>query len=107
MVTVGSFSPIVECESDPMSFSSLVTYLPFPYLRPVYEMVIDKEIIMRRRNDGYVNATHILKVANFDKPQRTRILEREVQTGQHEKVQGGYGKSQGEHTELVHYVYSG
>ncbi|KAJ9105232.1 hypothetical protein QFC21_001597 [Naganishia friedmannii] len=63
--------------------------------RPVYEMVLDKEIIMRRRNDGWINATHILKVANFDKPQRTRILEREVQVGEHEKVQGGYGKSQG------------
>lgn len=58
-------------------------------------MVIEKEIIMRRRNDGWINATHILKVANFDKPQRTRILEREVQVGTHEKVQGGYGKSQG------------
>ena len=36
------------------------------------------------------------KVADFDKPQRTRILEREVQRGVHEKVQGGYGKYQGE-----------
>lgn len=50
---------------------------------------------MRRKVDGWVNATHILKVANFDKPQRTRILEREVQKGTHEKVQGGYGKYQG------------
>lgn len=37
----------------------------------------------------------ILKVAGFDKPQRTRVLEREVQKGTHEKVQGGYGKYQG------------
>jgi hypothetical protein len=36
-----------------------------------------------------------LKVAGFDKPQRTRVLEREVQKGEHEKVQGGYGKYQG------------
>jgi transcription factor MBP1 len=42
-----------------------------------------------------MNATQILKVADFDKPQRTRILEREVQKGTHEKVQGGYGKYQG------------
>ena len=42
-----------------------------------------------------MNATQILKVAEFDKPQRTRILEREVQKGTHEKVQGGYGKYQG------------
>lgn len=50
---------------------------------------------MRRKHDGWVNATHILKVANFDKPQRTRILEKEVQKGVHEKIQGGYGKYQG------------
>ncbi|ANB11816.1 transcription factor MBP1 [Sugiyamaella lignohabitans] len=50
---------------------------------------------MKRQSDGWVNATHILKVANFDKPQRTRILEREVQRGTHEKIQGGYGKYQG------------
>lgn len=51
---------------------------------------------MRRRSDAYLNATQILKVAGFDKPQRTRVLEREVQKGEHEKVQGGYGKYQGE-----------
>lgn len=50
---------------------------------------------MRRRADDWINATHILKVADFDKPARTRILEREVQKGIHEKVQGGYGKYQG------------
>lgn len=50
---------------------------------------------MRRRSDGWLNATQILKVAGFDKPQRTRVLEREVQKGEHEKVQGGYGKYQG------------
>jgi len=51
--------------------------------------------VMRRRSDAWLNATQILKVANFDKPQRTRILEREIQKGEHEKVQGGYGKYQG------------
>src|ERR1051326_8803867 len=51
---------------------------------------------MRRRADDWINATHILKVADFDKPARTRILEREVQKGVHEKVQGGYGKYQGQ-----------
>ena len=52
--------------------------------------------VMRRRSDSWLNATQILKVAGFDKPQRTRILEREVQKGEHEKVQGGYGKYQGQ-----------
>lgn len=51
--------------------------------------------MMRRRSDDWINATHILKVAEYDKPSRTRILEREVQKGTHEKVQGGYGKYQG------------
>jgi hypothetical protein len=51
--------------------------------------------VMRRKVDSWMNATQILKVADFDKPQRTRILEREVQKGMHEKVQGGYGKYQG------------
>ncbi|KAG5220937.1 transcription factor [Salix suchowensis] len=50
--------------------------------------------VMRRRSDSWLNATQILKVAGFDKPQRTRVLEREVQKGEHEKVQGGYGKYQ-------------
>ena len=53
---------------------------------------------MRRRSDDWINATHILKAAGFDKPARTRILEREVQKGVHEKVQGGYGKYQGKFT---------
>lgn len=67
---------------------------------------------MRRRLDDWINATHILKAAGFDKvtrtanpqettssnatkPSRTRILEREVQKDTHEKIQGGYGKYQG------------
>ena len=64
--------------------------------RPVYEMICRDVAVMRRRSDAYLNATQILKVAGFDKPQRTRVLEREVQKGEHEKVQGGYGKYQGE-----------
>lgn len=55
---------------------------------------------MRRRSDDWINATHILKIAGFDKPARTRILEREVQKGVHEKIQGGYGKYQGTGTKI-------
>lgn len=62
---------------------------------PVLEIVIKTIPVMRRRKDDWMNATQILKVAGFDKPQRTRILEKEVQKGVHEKVQGGYGKYQG------------
>lgn len=50
---------------------------------------------MRRRQDNWINATHILKVAEQQKASRTRILEREVQKDVHEKIQGGYGKFQG------------
>ena len=62
---------------------------------PVYELNVENNHVMRRRSDDWINATHILKVAEYDKPARTRILEREVQKGVHEKVQGGYGKYQG------------
>lgn len=61
----------------------------------MYEYPVKNVSVMMRKKDHWVNATHILKVANFDKPQRTRILERDVQKGVHEKVQGGYGKYQG------------
>ncbi|GJJ07775.1 hypothetical protein Clacol_001980 [Clathrus columnatus] len=62
---------------------------------PVYEMMVKSVALMRRREDSWLNATQILKIAGFDKPQRTRVLEREVQKGIHQKVQGGYGKYQG------------
>jgi transcription factor MBP1 len=65
---------------------------------PVYELKIAGDHVMRRRSDDWINATHILKLAGYDKPARTRILEREVQKGVHEKIQGGYGKYQGQLT---------
>lgn len=61
----------------------------------VIEMTIRGVSVMRRRNDSSFNATQILKIAGLDKAKRTKILEREVHTGAHEKVQGGYGKFQG------------
>ncbi|OTA63349.1 apses-domain-containing protein [Hypoxylon sp. EC38] len=61
----------------------------------VYEMEVNGVAVMRRREDSWLNATQILKVANIDKGKRTKILEKEIQTGEHEKVQGGYGKYQG------------
>lgn len=61
----------------------------------VYEMMIHGIATMVRGDDFYLNATQILKVAGFEKTRRSKILEREVLTGEHEKVQGGYGKYQG------------
>lgn len=50
---------------------------------------------MRRCKDDWVNATQILKCCNFPKARRTKILEKGVQLGLHEKVQGGFGRFQG------------
>lgn len=67
---------------------------------PVFEFVTEEGPIMRRKSDSWINATHILKIAKFPKARRTRILEKDVQTGVHEKVQGGYGKYQGTYVPL-------
>ncbi|KAK3045221.1 hypothetical protein LTS18_014291, partial [Coniosporium uncinatum] len=58
-------------------------------------MEINGVAVMRRRSDSWLNATQILKVAGVDKGKRTKVLEKEILTGEHEKVQGGYGKYQG------------
>lgn len=58
-------------------------------------MEVNGIAVMRRQHDSWLNATQILKVAGVDKGRRTKILEKEIQTGEHEKVQGGYGKYQG------------
>jgi len=58
-------------------------------------MEVNNVACMRRRTDGWLNATQILKVAGVDKGKRTKVLEKEILTGEHEKVQGGYGKYQG------------
>ncbi|CAD6890804.1 unnamed protein product [Tilletia caries] len=62
---------------------------------PVFELTVRGIAVMRRRQDGFLNATQILKVAGVDKGKRTKILEKEIQQGEHDKVQGGYGKYQG------------
>ncbi|KAJ2126910.1 transcriptional regulator swi6, partial [Coemansia sp. RSA 678] len=61
----------------------------------VYEMICRGIAVMRRHSDSWLNATQLLKVAGVEKGRRTKILEREVLTGTHEKIQGGYGKYQG------------
>jgi regulatory protein SWI6 len=58
-------------------------------------MEVNSVTVMRRQNDSWLNATQILKVAGVEKGRRTKILEKEIQSGTHEKVQGGYGKYQG------------
>ncbi|RAK75013.1 putative APSES transcription factor (MbpA) [Aspergillus fijiensis CBS 313.89] len=61
----------------------------------VYEMEVNGVAVMKRRTDSWLNATQILKVAGVVKARRTKTLEKEIAAGEHEKVQGGYGKYQG------------
>lgn len=64
----------------------------------VYECYLrgsESQLVMRRVKDDWVNITQVLKMANFSKAKRSRILEREVVLMKHEKVQGGYGRFQG------------
>lgn len=79
----------VEDDDQPQIYSSVYSGVE------VYEMEVNNVAVMRRRDDSHLNATQILKVAGLDKGKRTKILEKEIQTGVHEKVQGGYGKYQG------------
>lgn len=57
----------------------------------VFELVLGDISVMRRVDNNFVNATHILKVAGFSKTKRTRILD----LIQCERIQGGYGRFQG------------
>ena len=96
MVNGDSYGKIFSATYSNVScFSNQTASAKQPGQVPVYEYNFAGNHVMRRRSDDWINATHILKVAEFDKPARTRILEREVQKGVHEKVQGGYGKYQG------------
>ncbi|KAJ3050327.1 transcriptional regulator swi6 [Rhizophlyctis rosea] len=61
----------------------------------VFELSVNGVGVMRRQSDSWINATHVLKVAGIEKGRRTKILEREIHHGEHEKIQGGYGKYQG------------
>lgn len=58
-------------------------------------MEVNGVAVMKRRSDSWLNATQILKVAGVLKAKRTKTLEKEIAAGEHEKVQGGYGKYQG------------
>lgn len=58
-------------------------------------MEVNGVAVMKRRSDAWLNATQILKVAGVAKARRTKTLEKEIAAGEHEKVQGGYGKYQG------------
>ena len=59
---------------------------------PVVEILVNDVVVMRRKDNDYVNATQILKAAGIEKGKRTKILEREVTQGIHEKIQGGFGE---------------
>ncbi|KAJ1339553.1 hypothetical protein BSLG_005800 [Batrachochytrium salamandrivorans] len=54
---------------------------------PVYETIKHNVVVMRRIEDDQLNATQILKLAGLAKSQRTKVLESQVHSGEHEKVQ--------------------
>lgn len=78
-----------------MSTEHLSVYIATYSNTDVYECTVGDAPIMRRCKDNWVNATQILKLCDFPKAKRTKILEKGVQQGLHEKVQGGYGRFQG------------
>jgi hypothetical protein len=88
---LSSGRPAQQAEEKPDSNVFKSTYSGVPLL----EMVCRGVSVMRRVSDSALNATQILKVAGIDKAKRTKILEREILSGPHEKVQGGYGRYQG------------
>ncbi|RKF59081.1 Start control protein cdc10 [Golovinomyces cichoracearum] len=77
------------CNAAPQIYSAVYSTVD------VYEMEVNGIAVMRRRKDSWLNATQILKVAGIEKGKRTKVLEKEILIGEHEKVQGGYGKYQG------------
>lgn len=44
----------------------------------VYEMDVGGTACMRRKHDGWLNATQILKVAGVEKGRRTKVLEKVI-----------------------------
>jgi hypothetical protein len=58
-------------------------------------MEVNGVAVMRRQADSWLNASQILKVAGINKRKPTKVLKNEIFVGEHEKVQGGYGKYQG------------
>jgi regulatory protein SWI6 len=61
----------------------------------IYEFSVKGVSVMRRARDSYVNATQVLRAAGMLKPQRTKVLEKYVLSGKHDKVQGGFAGFQG------------
>ncbi|KAL3418487.1 start control protein Cdc10 [Phlyctema vagabunda] len=91
----GSFRQYGETNGLQRANSSAQIYSAVYSGVDVYEMEVNGIAVMRRRKDSWLNATQILKVAGIEKGKRTKILEKEILTGEYEKVQGGYGKYQG------------
>ncbi|KAJ9299503.1 hypothetical protein DTO217A2_8168 [Paecilomyces variotii] len=86
--TYGAMAPYQE-EYQPQIYRAVYSNVS------VYEMEVNGVAVMKRRADSWLNATQILKVAGVVKARRTKTLEKEIAAGEHEKVQGGYGKYQG------------
>ncbi|KAI1002440.1 Transcription factor [Podosphaera aphanis] len=93
--TSGSYPPHEDANGANSTHSTPQIYSAVYSAVDVYEMEVNGIAVMRRRKDSWLNATQILKVAGIEKGKRTKVLEKEILIGEHEKVQGGYGKYQG------------
>ena len=87
--------PSVNAPRTPLGHPSQGLYEATYSNIEVYEFTYNDVAIMRRKSDGWINGTHILKAAGVEKGKRTKILEKEVHGEEHEKIQGGYGRYQG------------
>ncbi|OBT94573.1 transcriptional regulator swi6 [Pseudogymnoascus verrucosus] len=95
MMQPGAYRQFADQNAPSMSVPAPQIYSAVYSGVDVYEMEVNRIAVMRRRNDSWLNATQILKVAGIEKGKRTKVLEKEILIGEHEKVQGGYGKYQG------------
>lgn len=92
----GAHTPSTEPNSSDESTKNIFPVYKAKYSGvDVYELAHPTGSVMKRKQDNWVNATHILKAAKFAKAKRTRILEKDVMGKVHEKIQGGFGKYQG------------
>ncbi|KAJ3356402.1 hypothetical protein HDU83_001193 [Entophlyctis luteolus] len=87
--------PSVAIAPIPNLSSMLITPATYSGVHVLQQADANGEPVMRRAKDDYINATQVLRAAGFPKTQRTKILERDISGGVHEKVQGGFHMFQG------------
>ncbi|KAJ3395001.1 hypothetical protein HDU84_004459 [Entophlyctis sp. JEL0112] len=77
--------PSVAIAPIPNLSSMLITPATYSGVHVLQQADANGEPVMRRAKDDYINATQVLRAAGFPKTQRTKILERDISGGVHEK----------------------